>query len=97
MVQKNTITLLERLELIWLEKYTKKAEPLEPRIFLEQPELSFGNIDAANMLIKGDNLLALKALEQSFTNSIKCIYIDPPYNTGNASNTMMITFSIHNG
>lgn len=84
MAQKNTITLLERLELIWLEKYTKKFEPIEPRIFLEQSELSFGNIDTENMLIKGDNLLALKALEQNFSNRIKCIYIDPPYNTGNA-------------
>ena len=36
------------------------------------------------MLIHGDNLLALKALEQNFTGKIKCIYIDPPYNTGNA-------------
>jgi adenine-specific DNA-methyltransferase len=36
------------------------------------------------MLIHGDNLLALKALEQDFTGKIKCIYIDPPYNTGNA-------------
>ena len=37
-----------------------------------------------NLLIKGDNLLALKALEQHFTGKIKCIYIDPPFNTGNA-------------
>lgn len=37
-----------------------------------------------NMLIHGDNLLALKALEQDYTGKIKCIYIDPPYNTGNA-------------
>jgi adenine-specific DNA-methyltransferase len=37
-----------------------------------------------NQLILGDNLLALKALEQSFTGRIKCVYIDPPYNTGSA-------------
>ena len=36
------------------------------------------------MLIYGDNLLALKALEQDFAGKIKCIYIDPPYNTGGA-------------
>ena len=36
------------------------------------------------MLIHGDNLLALKALEQNYTGAVKCIYIDPPYNTGNA-------------
>jgi len=39
---------------------------------------------AENMLIHGDNLLALKALEQEFTGKVKCIYIDPPYNTGAA-------------
>jgi adenine-specific DNA-methyltransferase len=37
-----------------------------------------------NILIHGDNLLALKALEQEFTGKIKCIFIDPPYNTGSA-------------
>ena len=37
-----------------------------------------------NRLIFGDNLLALKALEQEFAGKIKCIYIDPPYNTGSA-------------
>jgi len=37
-----------------------------------------------NILIKGDNLLALKALEQEYTGKVKCIYIDPPYNTGSA-------------
>jgi adenine-specific DNA-methyltransferase len=36
------------------------------------------------MLIHGDNLLALKALEQDYAGKVKCIYIDPPYNTGNA-------------
>lgn len=43
-----------------------------------------GKLWNGNMLIHGDNLLALKALEQDFSGSIKCIYIDPPYNTGNA-------------
>src|SRR5690242_5964602 len=84
MTTKNTITLLERLELIWLEKYTKKAAAIEPRIFVEQPDKSFGDSANENMLIHGDNLLALKALEQNFTNKVKCIFIDPPYNTGNA-------------
>jgi adenine-specific DNA-methyltransferase len=41
-------------------------------------------VDSENMLIHGDNLLALKALEKDFTGKIKCIYIDPPYNTGSA-------------
>ncbi len=37
-----------------------------------------------NRLVFGDNLLALKALEQEFTGRVKCVYIDPPYNTGSA-------------
>ena len=72
----------QKLELTWIGK---GEEPkLEPRILIENPEYSFGDPKAKNMLIHGDNLLALKALEQDFTGKIKCIYIDPPYNTGNA-------------
>ncbi|MCK6615867.1 MAG: site-specific DNA-methyltransferase, partial [Ignavibacteriaceae bacterium] len=48
------------------------------------PEYSYGDLESGNMLIHGDNLLALKALEQEFAGKVKCIYIDPPYNTGNA-------------
>ena len=71
-----------KLELTWIGK---GEEPkLEPRILLENPEYSYGDPKSENMLIHGDNLLALKALEQDFTGKIKCIYIDPPYNTGNA-------------
>ena len=40
--------------------------------------------DTENMLIHGDNLLALKALESRYKGQVKCIYIDPPYNTGSA-------------
>jgi adenine-specific DNA-methyltransferase len=73
---------LQKLELTWIGK---GEEPkLEPRILIEQPEYSYGNPNSENMLIHGDNLLALKALEQDYTGKIKCIYIDPPYNTGNA-------------
>lgn len=71
-----------KLELTWIGK---GEEPkLEPRILIENPEYSYGDPRSENMLIHGDNLLALKALEQDFTGKIKCIYIDPPYNTGNA-------------
>lgn len=78
-----------KLELTWIGK---DQEPkLEPRILIEDPELSYHapfrvseNDIFDNRLIFGDNLLALKALEQEFTGKIKCIYIDPPYNTGNA-------------
>ena len=82
-----------KLELTWIGK---EDEPLaiEPRLLLDAPEYSFGEVEAGtltngkswpgNMLIHGDNLLALRALEQDFAGQIKCIYIDPPYNTGNA-------------
>ncbi len=72
----------QKLELTWIGK--DEELKLEPRILIEDPNKSYGDPSSENMLIHGDNLLALKALEQDFTNRIKCIYIDPPYNTGNA-------------
>jgi adenine-specific DNA-methyltransferase len=73
---------LQKLELTWIGK---GEEPkLEPRILIENPEYSYGDPNSGNMLIHGDNLLALKALEQEYAGKVKCIYIDPPYNTGNA-------------
>ena len=82
---------LTRLELTWPGK-EDRFNP-EPRILLEDKEKSFSfeptrksSVQPTydNMLIHGDNLLALKALEQDYTGKVKCIYIDPPYNTGNA-------------
>lgn len=76
--------MANKLELTWVGK----DEPIriEPRLLIEHPELS--NIEkdpeTQNMLIHGDNLLALKALENKYVGQIKCIYIDPPYNTGSA-------------
>ena len=79
----------QKLELIWDGK--EKHPRLEPRILVEDSAKSYhakirhGDNDIFdNMLIHGDNLLALKALEQDFAGKVKCIYIDPPYNTGNA-------------
>src|SRR5215831_18290498 len=82
-------TRKQKLELTWIGKgYRPK---LEPRILLEEPAKSYhapyritDHDIFDNRLIFGDNLLALKALEQEFTGKIKCIYIDPPYNTGSA-------------
>lgn len=78
-----------RLELTWIGKENRLR--LEPRILVEDPSKSYHamyriseNDLFDNRLIFGDNLLALKALEQEFAGQIKCIYIDPPYNTGNA-------------
>ena len=73
----------QKLELTWIGK---GEEPkLEPRILLYDKEKSYGDQNTENMLIHGDNLLALKALEQDYAGRIKCIYIDPPYNI-NAAN-----------
>ena len=82
-----------KLELTWIGKYDEKPG-IEPRILIENPKYSFGTVETGilpngkhwngDMLIHGDNLLALKALEENYSNAVKCIYIDPPYNTGNA-------------
>lgn len=72
----------QRLELTWVGK--DKEVNLEPRILIEDIGKSYGDKNTSNMLIHGDNLLALKALEQDYSGKVKCIYIDPPYNTGNA-------------
>lgn len=73
---------MQRLELTWIGK--DEQPQVEPRILLHDPSKDYGNPNAQNMLIHGDNLLALKALEQQFAGQVKCIYIDPPYNTGAA-------------
>lgn len=74
---------LQKLELTWIGK-DEKREAIEPRILIEDPKYSYGDTESGNVLIHGDNLLALKALEQEYSGKVKCIYIDPPYNTGNA-------------
>lgn len=78
-----------KLELTWIGK--EHRPKLEPRILLEEPDkshhakhrVSDGDI-FDNILIRGDNLLGLKALEQEFAGKVKCVFIDPPYNTGSA-------------
>jgi adenine-specific DNA-methyltransferase len=79
----------QKLELTWVGK--DKRPKLEPRILLEDPSKSYysshrvtENDIFENRLIFGDNLLALKALEQEFAGKVKCVFIDPPYNTGSA-------------
>lgn len=73
---------MQRLELTWIGKGQEPA--VEPRILLHDPSKDYGDPSSANMLIHGDNLLALKALEQKYAGQVKCIFIDPPYNTGEA-------------
>ncbi|MBU0604237.1 MAG: site-specific DNA-methyltransferase [Gammaproteobacteria bacterium] len=79
----------QKLELTWIGK--EKRPRLEPRILLEDPVKSYHAQHRVtdrdlfnNRLIFGDNLLALKALEQEFSGKVKCVFIDPPYNTGSA-------------
>lgn len=79
----------QKLELTWVGK--DERPKLEPRILIEDRDLSYhadkrySDDDVFdNMVIQGDNLLALKALEQDYAGQVKCIYIDPPFNTGNA-------------
>ena len=79
----------QKLELTWIGKENRPK--LEPRILLEDPEKSChaehkvteGDL-FDNKLIFGDNLLALKALEKEYAGKVKCVFIDPPYNTGSA-------------
>ena len=76
--------MANKLELTWFGK----DEPIhiEPRLLIENAELSNTTADpnTENILIHGDNLLALKALESKYAGKVKCVYIDPPYNTGEA-------------
>jgi adenine-specific DNA-methyltransferase len=79
----------QKLEFTWIGKENRPK--LEPRILLEDDAKSYHAAHRVtdhdvfdNRLIFGDNLLALKALEQEFSGKVKCIYIDPPYNTGQA-------------
>ena len=79
----------QKLELTWIGK--EKRPKLESRILLEDPEKSYHARQRVsesdifdNRLIFGDNLLALKALEAEFAGKVKCVFIDPPYNTGSA-------------
>jgi adenine-specific DNA-methyltransferase len=83
------MTKKPRLELTWIGKENRSK--LEPRILLADATQSYHAVQRVsdtdifdNRLIFGDNLLALKALEQEFTGKVKCIFIDPPYNTGSA-------------
>lgn len=78
-----------KLELTWIGKENRPR--LEPRVLLEDPALSYRATHRVsdqdifdNKLIFGDNLLALKALESEYAGKVKCVFIDPPYNTGSA-------------
>lgn len=70
----------------WLtrDEDIKSAGKADYKLLQEVPELGVGDKNTENMIIQGDNLEALKALLPFYAGQVKCIYIDPPYNTGNA-------------
>ena len=80
------MTSTQRLELTWIGKNSPDFDiaNVEPRILIEDPARSFGDRACENLLIHGDNLLALKALLPEYEGKVKCVFIDPPYNTGSA-------------
>lgn len=85
------MTAKTKLELTWIGK--ENGARLEPRILLEDEQFSYhattrrdgDNFD--NILLKGDNLLGLKAIVNQYMGKIQCVYLDPPYNTGSAFST----------
>ena len=70
----------------WLtrDKDIRAAASVPYRLLQETSGLSAGEADAGNMLVQGDNLEALKSLLPFYAGQVKCIYIDPPYNTRSA-------------
>ena len=76
----------QKLELTWIGKNNPEYDiaNIEPRILEERTDLSYGEKDTDNMIIHGDNLLALKALLPEYEGKVKCVYVDPPFNTGGA-------------
>lgn len=71
------------LDWIGKQAVVKHHRDVPYRLLEPVPELSCGDADSGNLIVQGDNLLALKALLPRYAGQVKCIYIDPPYNTGN--------------
>lgn len=77
----------------WVNKNQAVSAASHVPYHLLQLQTQYGDLERAkdNLLIQGDNLQALKALLPFYTGKVKCIYIDPPYNTGSASSFTMIS------
>ncbi len=71
------------LNWIGKEAVVKHHKEVPFRLLEPVPELSCGDSGSGNLIVQGDNLHALKALLPRYAGQVKCIYIDPPYNTGN--------------
>jgi adenine-specific DNA-methyltransferase len=73
----------------WLtrEQDLKAAANAEYRLLMEEEKYGYGDPDTGNLIVQGDNLEALRALLPFYAGQVKCIYIDPPYNTGARKNS----------
>ena len=74
------------LELKWdgKDEALKGAEETKIRLLEFDKKFSFGEKNSGNLIVQGDNLKVLKSLLPFYRGQVKCIYIDPPYNTGTA-------------
>ena len=72
------------LELTWTGKTAAQRVARQTPFHALEPVSSFGAPGSGNLLVQGDNLLALKSLLPFYKGRVKCIFIDPPYNTGSA-------------
>jgi len=73
------------LDWIGKQAVVKHHKDVPYRLLEPVKKLSHGNVNSGNLIVQGDNLHALKALLPRYAGKVKCIYIDPPYNTGNES------------
>jgi adenine-specific DNA-methyltransferase len=71
------------LNWIGKEAVVKHHKDVPYRLLEPVAKLSCGDVGSGNLIVQGDNLHALKALLPRYAGQVKCIYIDPPYNTGN--------------
>ena len=71
------------IELDWKRRRGEPSPPVPFHLLKDVPELACGDAGSGNLIVQGDNLVALKALLPYYAGQVKCIYIAPPYNTGN--------------
>src|SRR3989338_10282620 len=84
-VQTCALPILPTLNWIGKEAVVNHHQLVPFHLLKDVPELACGNPGEGNLIVQGDNLVALKALLPYYAGQVKCIYIDPPYNTGNES------------
>jgi adenine-specific DNA-methyltransferase len=81
----------------WVNKAQAQRATADVPYHLLEFQSAHGDGDARNLLIQGDNLLALKALLPFYRGQVKCIFIDPPYNTQRLLSTTTTSWSIRSG